>query len=64
MTGWSHDALVSINVPGDKARAVVNAMERDMTTTLATKQNVQMLREATTRDLENLELRLPVKLEP
>ncbi len=32
-----YDALVSINVPGDKARAVVDAMERDMGTTLATK---------------------------
>mgnify|MGYP006316935533 FL=1 len=25
-----YDALVSINVPSDKARAVVDAMERDM----------------------------------
>jgi FKBP-type peptidyl-prolyl cis-trans isomerase (trigger factor) len=32
-----YDALVSINVPTDKARAVVDAMERDMGTTLATK---------------------------
>ena len=32
-----YDALVSINVPNDKARAVVDAMERDMGTTLATK---------------------------
>lgn len=32
-----YDALVSINVPSDKARAVVDAMERDMGTTLATK---------------------------
>ncbi len=32
-----YDALLSINVPGDKARAVVDAMERDMGTTLATK---------------------------
>ena len=32
-----YDALVSINVPNDKARAVVDAMERDMATTIATK---------------------------
>jgi hypothetical protein len=32
-----YDALVSIDVPADKARAVVDAMERDMSTTLATK---------------------------
>jgi len=38
-----YDALVSINVPSDKARAVVDAMERDMGTTLATKQDLQPL---------------------
>ena len=44
-----YDALVSINVPSDKARAVVDAMERDMGTTLATKQDFELLR----RDIEN-----------
>ena len=44
-----YDALVSINVPSDKARAVVDAMERDMGTTLATKQDLEILR----RDIEN-----------
>jgi hypothetical protein len=39
-----YDALVSINVPNDKARAVVDAMERDMTTTLATKSDLDLLR--------------------
>ena len=39
-----YDALISINVPGDKARAVVDAMERDMGTTLATKADLQILR--------------------
>ena len=39
-----YDALVSINVPNDKARAVVDAMERDMSTTIATKADVQLLR--------------------
>jgi hypothetical protein len=47
-----YDALVSINVPGDKARAVVDAMERDMGTTLATKQDLEALRVATKQDLE------------
>ena len=32
-----YDALVSIAVPADKARAVADAMERDMGATLATK---------------------------
>ena len=40
-----YDALVSINVPSDKARAVVDAMERDMSMTLATKQDLAMLRQ-------------------
>ena len=64
-----YDALVSINVPSDKARAVVNAMERDMGTTLATKQDLEMLR----RDIDHrfalvdqqfstFELRIVVKL--
>jgi hypothetical protein len=39
-----YDALVSINVPSDKARAVVDAMERDMGTTIATKSDLQLLR--------------------
>ena len=47
-----YDALVSINVPSDKARAVVDAMEREMGTTLATKQD---------QTFETLELRLFVK---
>ena len=46
-----YDALVSINVPSDKARAVVDAMERDMGTTLATKQDLDALRLGTKQDL-------------
>ena len=38
-------ALVSINVPNDRARAVVDAMERDMGSTIATKTDLQMLRQ-------------------
>ena len=40
-----YDALVSINVPTDKAKAVVDAMERDMTTLLASKSDIAMLRQ-------------------
>ena len=40
-----YDALVSIHVPNDKARAVVDAMERDMGTTIATKADLQILRQ-------------------
>ena len=51
-----YDALVSINVPNDKARAVVDAMERDMGTTIATKTDLQLLRQemATKADLAGL----------
>jgi hypothetical protein len=51
-----YDALVSINVPNDKARAVVDAMERDMGTTIATKSDLQLLRQdmATKADLASL----------
>jgi hypothetical protein len=38
-----YDALLGINVPADKARAVVDAMERDMGTTLATKADLRLL---------------------
>ena len=40
-----YDALVSIAVPADKARAVAEAMERDMGVTLATKSDIQLLRQ-------------------
>jgi hypothetical protein len=49
-----YDALVSISVPSDKARAVVDAMERDMGATLATKQDLELLRLATKQDIELL----------
>ncbi|MBM5810745.1 MAG: hypothetical protein FJ191_02080 [Gammaproteobacteria bacterium] len=40
-----YDALVSIHVPNDKARAVVDAMERDMAATIATKADLQLLKQ-------------------
>jgi len=49
-----YDALVSIHVPNDKARAVVDAMERDMATHLATKTDLDSLRLATKADVELL----------
>jgi hypothetical protein len=38
-----YDALVAINVPADKAKAVVRALENDMTTALATKDDLKVL---------------------
>lgn len=49
-----YDALISINVPSDRARAVVEAMEQDMGTTLATKSDLDALRVATKSDLDAL----------
>ncbi len=45
-----YDALVSIEVPPEKARAVIDAMERDMGATLATKHDTLLLKQ----DLEFL----------
>ncbi|MEO8445010.1 MAG: hypothetical protein ABI567_08415 [Gammaproteobacteria bacterium] len=58
-----YDALVSIHVPNDKARAVVDAMERDMGTTLATKADLEIQRVATKGDLEILRLSIKGDLE-
>lgn len=40
-----YDALVSISVPAEKARAVADAMERDMGATLATKSDILLVRQ-------------------
>ena len=46
-----YDALVSIAVPADKARAVVDAMERDMGATLATKVDLLLLKQEINQEL-------------
>ena len=53
-----YDALVSIAVPADKARAVADAMERDMSVTLATKSDIQLLRQ----ELDQLKQELSLQL--
>ena len=40
-----YDALVSINVPAEKARAVIDALEHDMGSTLATKQDILLVKQ-------------------
>ncbi len=42
-----YDALLSIDVPAPKARAVIDALEHDMGSTLATKQDIASLALAT-----------------
>ena len=40
-----YDALLSIDVPAEKARAVIDALERDMGSNLATKQDILLLKQ-------------------
>lgn len=47
-----YDALVAINVPNDKARAVVDAMDEDMVTLLATKSDLASLRNELMREIQ------------
>jgi hypothetical protein len=46
-----YDALVSVNIPADKARAVVAALEHEMTSVLATKSDIELLRKDFTSEL-------------
>ena len=49
-----YDALVSINVPNDKAKSVIDALEREMMDKIATKTDIDNLRVATKADIDNL----------
>ncbi|MEQ1803274.1 MAG: hypothetical protein ABL989_15195 [Gammaproteobacteria bacterium] len=54
-----YDALISVNVPHDKARAVIDALGRDMDTTIATKMELQLLRQ----DLQHLRQEMATKVD-
>jgi hypothetical protein len=49
-----YDALVSINVPDDKAKAVIDALEREMMDKLATKSDIDHFQNATQSEFANL----------
>jgi len=49
-----YDALLSIDVPAEKARGVIDALEHDMSSTLATKQDISNLALATKQDIAAL----------
>jgi hypothetical protein len=49
-----YDALVGIEVPPDKAKAVIDALERDMGATLATKHDLLLLKQDLSRDIGQL----------
>jgi ABC-type sulfate transport system substrate-binding protein len=53
-----YDALLSIDVPAEKARAVIDALEQDMGSTLATKKDIQLLEQK----LELLQASLTIRL--
>lgn len=53
-----YDALVSINVPGDQARAVVEALEHEMYTALATKADLAYQAQLFSERLERLRLEI------
>lgn len=57
-----YDALVSINVPADKARAVVDALEHDMTSMLATKSDLALLDQKLTQQMELLRSSMTIRL--
>ena len=58
-----YDALVSIDVPAEKARAVIDALEQDMGSTLATKQDLHHLKEHFTREIEHVNERVARDME-
>ena len=51
-----YDALVSIKIPDEKAKAVIDAMEREMMDKLATKADLEHFRAATKADFEHLRI--------
>jgi hypothetical protein len=53
-----YDALVAVNVPPDRARQVVDSLQRDMETQLATKKDLRQLEELTVLRFASLEARL------
>ena len=57
-----YDALLSIDVPADKARAVIDALERDMGSTLATKQDIRLLEQELEQKIELLQSSMTIRL--
>jgi ABC-type sulfate transport system substrate-binding protein len=57
-----YDALLSIAVSADKARAVIDALERDMGSTLATKQDIRLLEQKLEQKIELLQSSMTIRL--
>ena len=50
-----YDALVSINVPDEKAKAVIDALEREMMDNIASKADVAHLQGVLSRDIRTVQ---------
>ena len=57
-----YDALVSINVPSDKAKAVIDAMEREMMDKIATKADLDHVQAILSRDISRVEDRVTASM--
>ncbi len=58
-----YEALIQANVPPSAARRVAESLEKDMTSTLATKQDLQHLDQLLTARLEALESRVSLMMQ-
>ena len=57
-----YQALISINVPEQKANAVIDALEADMHSLLATKADLAALHAEFKADLAQLEVKLTLRM--
>lgn len=57
-----YQALIAINVPEPKAHAVIEALENDLHTLLATKNDLAILTNQIHKDLANLEIKLTMRM--
>jgi hypothetical protein len=57
-----YEALIQANVPPPAARRVAESLEKDMTSNLATKQDLQHLESRVSLMMQNLESRILIKL--
>ncbi|MQU62299.1 hypothetical protein GHO25_04045 [Pseudomonas sp. FSL R10-1350] len=57
-----YQALISINVPEQKANAVIEALESDMYSLMATKADLAALHAELKADLAQLEVKLTIRM--
>jgi len=57
-----YQALISINVPEQKANAVIEALESDMHSLMATKADLAALHAELKADLAQLEVKLTIRM--